>query len=131
VKQPRWLSAALVAAIHDEALYEFGGLPGVRDAGLLESAIDRPRNRLAYEPKSSLFELAATLCVELAKNHPFIDGNKRTALLATRAFLLINGYALEPQEEDEVLTLVAVADGSLIEAGLAAWLRGNSARRGR
>jgi len=131
VKQPRWLSAALVAAIHDEALYEFGGLPGVRDAGLLESAIDRPRNRLAYEPKSSLFELAATLCVGLAKNRPFIDGNKRTALLATRAFLLINGYALEPQEEDEVLTLVAIADGSLTEAGLAAWLRGNSARRGR
>ncbi|HEV2284468.1 MAG TPA: type II toxin-antitoxin system death-on-curing family toxin [Steroidobacteraceae bacterium] len=128
--QPRWLSAALVAAIHDEALYEFGGLPGVRDAGLLESAIDRPRNRLAYEPGSSPFELAAALCVGLAKNHPFIDGNKRTALLATHAFLLINGYALEPQEEDEVLTLIAVADGSLTEAGLAAWLRANAARRG-
>lgn len=131
MKRPKWLSAALVAAIHDEALYEFGGLPGIRDAGLLESAIDRPRNRLGYEPKSSLFDLAAALCVGLAKNHPFIDGNKRTALLATRAFLLMNGYALEPGEEDEVLTLVAVADSSLTEAGLAAWLRRNSARRGK
>lgn len=131
MKQPKWLSAALVAAIHDEALYEFGGLPGVRDAGLLESAIDRPRNRLAHEPRSSLFELAASLCVGLAKDHPFVDGNKRTALLATHAFLLINGYALEPQEEDEVLTLVAVADSSLTEASLAVWLRANSARRGR
>ena len=129
MKRPKWLSTAIVTAIHDEAIYEFGGLAGVRDAGLLESALDRPRNRLAYEPKSTLFELAAALCVGLAKNHPFIDGNKRTALLATRAFLFLNGYALEPNEQDEVLTLVAVAEGSLIEAPLAEWLRKNSARR--
>lgn len=129
MKRPKWLSVALVAAIHDEALYEFGGMPGLRDAGLLESAIDRPRNRLAYEPASSLFELAASLCLGLAKNHPFVDGNKRTALLSTGAFLHLNGYSLEPQEHDEVLTLVAVADGSLTESGLAQWLRQNSVRR--
>jgi len=128
VKQPKWLTVTVVTAIHDEAIYEFGGLAGIRDIGLLESALDRPRNRLGYATKSTLFELAATLCVGLTKNHPFIDGNKRTALLATRAFLFLNGYALEPAEEDEVLTLVSVADGSLNEQQLAAWLRRHSAR---
>jgi death on curing protein len=128
VKRPTWLATAVVTAIHDEAIYEFGGLAGIRDLGLLESAVDRPRNRLAYEPKSSLFELAATLCVGLAKNHPFIDGNKRTALLATCAFLSLNGCALEPTEEDEVLTMVAVADSSLSEHQLADWLRSNCRR---
>jgi death-on-curing protein len=128
VKRPKWLATAVITAIHDEAIYEFGGLAGIRDFGLLESALDRPRNRLAYEPKSTLFELAATLCVGLAKNHPFIDGNKRTALLATRAFLFLNGYALEPTEEDEVLTMVAVADSSLSEYQFADWLRRNCTR---
>lgn len=123
MKQPKWLSPRVVSAIHDEALYESGGMPGLRDAGLLESAIDRPRNRLADEPKSSLFDLAASLCVGLA------DGNKRTALLSTCAFLSLNGYTLEPQEQDEVLTLIAVAEGSLTEPGLAEWLRQNSVRR--
>ncbi len=109
MKHPKWLATALVTASHDEAIYEFGGLVGIRDFAVLESALDRPRNRLAYEPKNTLFELAATLCVALTKNRPFIDGNKRTGLLATRAFLLLNGYALEPPEEDAVLTMVAVA----------------------
>ena len=128
MKHPTWLGTAVVTAIHDEAIFEFGGLAGIRDLGLLESAVDRPRNRLAYEPKSSLFELGATLCVGLAKNHPFIDGNKRTALLATCAFLSLNGHALAPTEEDEVLTMVAVADNSLSEHQLADWLRRNCAR---
>jgi prophage maintenance system killer protein len=67
MRQPKWLSSALVTAIHDEAVYEFGGLAGIHDAGLLESAIDRPRNRLAYEPRSSLFDLAAVLCVSRSR----------------------------------------------------------------
>ena len=128
MKTPKWLTSLIVTAIHDEAIYEFGGLAGIRDMGLLESALDRPRNRLAYEPKTDLFELAATLCVGVAKNHPFIDGNERTALLATRAFLFLNGYAIEPGEEDEVLTMVAVADDSLSEKELGAWLLRNSSR---
>lgn len=128
MKTPKWLTPAIVRAIHDEAIYEFGGSAGIRDIGLLESALDRPRNRLAYQPKSTLFELAASLCVGVTKNHPFIDGNKRTALLATRAFLFLNGYAFEPSEEDEVLTMVAVADGTLAEVELATWLRRNSTR---
>jgi len=128
VKRPKWLATAVVTAIHDEGIYEFGGLAGIRDFGLLESAPDRPRNRLAYEPRSTLFELAATLCVGIAKDRPFIDGNKRTALLATRAFLFLNGYALEPTQEDEVLTMVAVADSSLSEHQFAHWLRRNCTR---
>jgi death on curing protein len=128
VKRPVWLKVSLVTAIHDEALHEYGGLAGVRDMGLLEGAIDRARNRLEYEPKSTLFYLAAALCVGITKNHPFIDGNKRTALLATRAFLFQNGYELEPREEDEVLTMIAVADGSISEQPLAKWLKENSTR---
>lgn len=129
MKEPKWISAAVATAIHDEAIYEFGGLAGIRDAGLLESALDRPRNLLAYEPQRSIFRLAATLCVGIAKNHPFNDGNKRTALLTTRAFLYLNGLELEPSQADEVATIVAVADGSLIERDLAAWLERNSRRR--
>lgn len=126
MKSPKWVTTAIVTAIHDEATYAFGGLAGTRAIGLLESALDRPRNRLASEPKSTLFELAAALCLGITKNHPFIDGNKRSALLATRAFLFLNGYAFEPDEEDEVLTMVAVADGSQTEKALATWLRRNS-----
>ena len=80
--EPKWVTARIATAIHDEAIYEFGGLAGIRDQGLLESALDRPRNLLAYEPGSSIFELAASLCFGVAKNHPFNDGNKRTALLS-------------------------------------------------
>lgn len=127
--EPKWISRSIATAIHDEAIYEFGGLAGVRDPGLLESALDRPRNLLAYEPQSSIFELAAVLCVGIAKNHPFNDGNKRTALLATRAFLYLNGQELEPTQADEVTTLVAVAEGSLDELRLAEWLQRNSNRR--
>lgn len=126
MKGPKWITAAIAAAIHDEAIYEFGGLPGVRDRGLLERALDRPRNLLAQDEGSSLFRLVALLCIGIAKNHPFNDGNKRTALLATRAFLFLNGYALEPRQDDEVATLVAVADGSFGEDALESWLVDNS-----
>lgn len=126
--EPKWISARIATAIHDEAIYEFGGLAGVRDHGLLESALNRPRNLLAYKPNSSIFELAAALCFGVAKNHPFNDGNKRTALLSTRAFLYLNRKVLEPAQQDEVSTMLAVADGSLNEEQLAAWLRLNSRR---
>ena len=128
MKRPKWLDVDIVLVIHDEAVYEFGGLGGLRDRALLESAVDRPRNRFAYEPKSTLFELAATLCHGLVKNHAFTDGNKRTALLATRAFLFLNGFDLEPAEDDEVLTMIAVADDALDERGIATWLKANSTR---
>ena len=126
MRQPKWITAAIATAIHEEAIYEFGGLPGIRDQGLLESALDRPRNLLPYDEDSSLFRLATVLCIGIANNHPFNDGNKRTALLATRAFLFLNGYALEPRQDDEVATLIAVADGSLGEDALESWLTTNS-----
>lgn len=128
MSEPKWVNPRIATAIHDEAIYEFGGLAGIRDHGLLESALDRARNRLAYEPCSSIFELAAALCFGIAKNHPFNDGNKRTALLSTRAFLYLNGQVLEPVQQDEVATMLAVADGSLEEQQLAVWLRMNSQR---
>ena len=124
--EPKWISSAIAIAIHDEAIYEFGGLAGIRDAGLLQSALDRPRNLLAYESRVSIFRLAATLCLGIARNHPFNDGNKRTALLATRAFLYLNGKELEPSQTDEVATIVALADGSLNEVDLAVWLEHNA-----
>ena len=129
--EPKWITARIAIAIHDEAIYEFGGLAGIRDVGLLESALDRARNLLAHDPKSSIFRMAAALCVGIAKNHPFNDGNKRTALLATRAFLFLNGHALEPSQSEEVATLVAVAKGSLDEQALEAWLARNSRPRRR
>jgi death-on-curing protein len=128
VTEPKWISARIAIAIHDEAIYEFGGLAGIRDHGLLESALDRPRNLLAYKPRSSIFELAAALCFGLAKNHPFNDGNKRTALLSTRAFLYLNGRVFEPLQPDEVATMLAVAADALNEKRLAVWLRLNSRR---
>lgn len=126
MKEPKWISSAIATAVHDEAIYEFGGLAGMRDAGLLESALDRPRNLLAYEPQASIYRLAAALCFGIAKNHLFNDGNKRTALLATRAFLYLNGWELEPSQADEVATIVAVADGLLNEENLAIWLERNA-----
>jgi death-on-curing protein len=129
VTKPKWITSAIAMAIHDEAIYEFGGLAGLREPGLLESPLDRPRNLLAHKPGSSSFELAATLCVGIAKNHPFNDGNKRTALLVTRAFLYLNGRELEPSQTEEVTALVAVAEGSMGERELAEWLKENSSRR--
>ncbi len=120
--EPKWLTKEMVLAIHAEAVAEFGGSLGLRDAGLLESALDRARNLFAYGDDPSLFELAAAYCAGIVKNHPFIDGNKRTGLLAARAFLFRNDYLLEPEEPDEVAVIVALAEGEIDEAVLAAWL---------
>ena len=127
--EPKWLDLRMVTTIHAEAIELFGGAPGIRDNGLLESALSRPQNRYAYQSDASLFELAASLCHGLAKNHPFFDGNKRTALLAARAFLFLNGKVFEPREVDEVETMVGVATGAVDEAALAVWFRANSAPR--
>lgn len=128
MKEPKWLSLPIALAIHAEASEMFGGISGVRDQGLLESAIDRPRNVLAYEPSATIFDLAAALCHGVVKNHPFLDGNKRTGLLCARAFLFLNGWDFEPQEADEVETIVALAAGRLDQATLAAWFKRNSVR---
>lgn len=123
MKEPKWLDRRLVMAIHDEAVEMFGGTPGLRDDGPLQSALDRPRNLHAYRDDATIFDLAAALCHGICKNHAFLDGNKRTALLAARAFLFLNGLAFEPREVDEVETMVAVASGAADETRLAEWFR--------
>ena len=125
----KWLTREMVLAIHAEAIVNFGGLPGIRDAALLDSALDKPKNLLAYGEKPSLFDLTATLCVGIVKNHPFLDGNKRTGLLAARAFLFLNGQVFEPTEVDEVNMMVGVADGTVDVVMLASWLARYSTTR--
>lgn len=125
----KWLTRQMNLAIHGEAIVVFGGLPGVRDRALLDSAIDRPKNLIAYGDHSSLFDLAAALCFGIVKNHPFLDGNKRTGLLSARALLFLNGQVFEPAEVDEVTMMVGVADATVDEAMLASWLACFSTRR--
>jgi death-on-curing protein len=127
--EPKWLTRQMILAIHDEAIVVFGGLPGIRDMALLDSAMDRPKNLLADGDTPSLFDLAAALCCGMVKNHPFLDGNKRTGLLSARAFLFLNGQVFEPTEVDEVTRMVGVAEGAVDEAMLASWLARFSTRR--
>jgi death on curing protein len=126
VTEPEWLSKALILAIHDEQLAEHGGGTGVRDEGLLESALARPRNRFACNEAADLATLAAAHAFGLARNHPFIDGNKRTAFVAAEVFLDLNGMILSARDEDCVLTMLRFAAGEIEEDAFADWLRANS-----
>lgn len=123
---PRWLTRAMVVALHDESIALFGGMPGIRDEGLLDSAIARPRNRDAYEPGVSLTRLAAAYGFGLARNHPFADGNKRIAVLAVAVFLALNGRHFDPDEAEEVRAILALAAGELDEDALARWIEENT-----
>ena len=125
--EPKWLRKEMVLGLHAMAVAKFGGSPGLRDEGLLESALDRPRNLFAYGDAPSVFELAAAYCSGIVKNHPFIDGNKRAGDLAVRAFLRLNGYLYEPEEAEEVVMIVALAAGEIDEDALAAWITENAA----
>jgi death on curing protein len=118
-----WLRIDAVLAMHKRQIAEHGGDDGVRDLGLLESALARPQNIHAYEPDADIPRLAAALVYGIAKNHPFIDGNKRTSLVATRTFLVLNGFELDASPQDKYLTFLSLAEGSLSEEDLAAWLR--------
>jgi death on curing protein len=116
VKEPRWLSAIMIRAIHTSQAKEHGGSLGLRDPGLLDSALDRPRNRFHYESESDLFDLAAAYGFGLARNHPFVDGNKRVAFQAMYVFLGLNGYRIEAEEPEVVRIVLALAAGELQEA---------------
>lgn len=118
----KWLSKEAVFAMHARQLAEHGGGTGVRDEGLLESALQRPQNRAAYEA-SDIAGLAAAYAYGIARNHPFIDGNKRTALVASRTLLLINGFQINAPKIDRLRTFLALAEGTLTEEDLAAWFR--------
>ncbi len=124
--EPRWLTRAIVVALHEESLALFGGLQGIRDEGLLESALARPRNRYAYEPRVDLVRLAADYGFGLALNHPFVDGNKRVAVLAVAVFLTLNGLRFDPDEHDEVRAILALAAGELDADEFSAWVRANT-----
>ena len=117
-----WISHEVILAVHEEQLAEHGGGLGTRDAGLLESALARPRN-LALYGTPSVEELAASYAFGLARNHPVIDGNKRTAFVAMELFLVLNGHALIADDADCVLTFLKLAAGDLSEEALAVWIR--------
>jgi death-on-curing protein len=125
----RFLEQDLILAIHEVQLAQHGGGVGVRDLGLLESALGRPLNLAAYDPDADVAAIAAAYAFGIAKNHPFIDGNKRTAFVAVELFLALNGHELMADDADCVLTMLAVAAGSLDEPGFAAWLRTHSRPR--
>jgi death on curing protein len=121
----RWLLNGVVLALHDEQLAEHGGSPGVRDVGLLSSALARPQNQVAYGDPS-VFDLAAAYAFGIIRNHPFMDGNKRTGFLAAYVFLDLNGWELMAHEDEAVAAVLALAAGEIQEAGFSEWLKTNS-----
>ncbi|MBA2737382.1 MAG: type II toxin-antitoxin system death-on-curing family toxin [Pyrinomonadaceae bacterium] len=122
----KWLLEEAVYIIHKRQITEHGGSDGLRDEGLLLSALARPQNLLAYsEEPPDIAQLAAALAYGIAKNHPFIDGNKRTALVVSRTFLLLNGFNLNASQEEKYLTFLKLAEGNLSEEELAEWIRKN------
>jgi death on curing protein len=126
---PIWISKELAIAIHKRQLAEHGGADGVRDANLLDSALNRPRNLFAYDdPTPSIPALAAAYAFGIAKNHAFIDGNKRTAYVVCRTFLLLNGYDLTAEREERYQVFLDLAAGSVSEGDLIKWLTINVAR---
>ncbi len=119
-----WVREDVVLAVHLRQLAEHGGGEGIRDEGLLQSALARPQNLLAYgDPPPELASLAAAYAYGIARNHPFVDGNKRTALIVARLFLLLNGMDLVATQEEKYSIFLALAAGDLSEEGLANWVR--------
>src|ERR1041384_5383185 len=119
-----WLLEETITAIHHRQIAEHGGGEGLRDEGLLLSALARPQNLLAYgEPAPDLASLAAAYAYGIARNHPFVDGNKRTALVAARTFLISNGVDLETTQDDKVITFLKLAEGAISEEELTDWTR--------
>ena len=118
-----WIRKDVLIALHAEQLAEHGGPEGIRDEGMLDSALARPQNLAAYETDIDVPRLAASYVYGLAKNHAFVDGNKRVAFIAGELFLALNGYELEADDADCVVTMLAVAGGGLSEDELAAWFQ--------
>ncbi len=122
MKEPRWVRLETVLAAHERLVRLFGGSLGLRDLGLLESALDRPRNLLAYEEAVSIERLAAAYAFGIAKNHPFVDGNKRVAFAIACLFLAKNGKWLAASEAEAAVAMLELASGDLPEEGFAEWL---------
>lgn len=120
--EPLWLSRSVVEALHADQVREHGGQLGLRDPGLLESALARPRHVWSYDTHADLAKLAAEYGFGLAKNHAFLDGNKRVAFVATNVFLILNGFEIEAAEPAVVDTMLRVADGRMSREKFAAWI---------
>jgi death-on-curing protein len=121
-----WLSEEVIKAMHEEQLAEHGGLSGIRDRNLLLASLDRPKNLFAYsEPTPTIFELAAAYAFAFAKNHPFMDGNKRVAFVSMATFLLLNGYSLEVSEDEVVLTIRRLSTDKETQESIADWVKRN------
>jgi len=129
VTDPVWVLQDLVLSVHKMLIAEHGGLPGVRDLALLESALSRPKQQIAYGDEYGLPELAASYCYGLARNHCFVDGNKRIALTLAGVFLEMNGFELNAAEADAVLIIEKLAAGEIEEIDLAAWFSDNTEKK--
>ena len=120
--EPRWIGKRALLLLHEESQAQFGGPRGLRDEGLFDSALARARNTWAYRAEATTAELAAACGYGLARNHAFVDGNKRAAFLSIGLFLALNGYRLKAGKADAAATMLALAAGTLDERGLAAWI---------
>ena len=127
MRKPLWLSKDLIFAVHERLVAEFGGLAGLRDEGLLESALGKPENLFAYA-RPNTFDLAASYAFGIVRNHPFLDGNKRTGFAAAAVFIETNGYRLNATEVEATAVTLALAEGSITEKSYAAWLNEHSVK---
>ena len=128
MKTPEWVLRETVVAVHEQLLAAFGGATGIRDEGLLESALARPKNVFAYGRSATVFELAANSGFGLVKNHAFVDGNKRIGFTVAILFLEVNGYTFTATEADATVRTLALAAGEMGEGEYAAWLKAHSRR---
>jgi len=130
-EEPTWIEERDVLAIHDRLLAAHGGAPGLRDEGLLQSALARPRQHYAYADSPDRIEMAALYTAGIVRNHPFVDGNKRAGFVVGILFLELNGFTFNANEEDATHAVLSLAAGTLDEAAFEAWLRSNSKPRRR
>ena len=128
-KEPKWIGERDALAIHDRLLALHGGATGLRDRGLLESALARPRQHYAYAGTSDIVDMAALYAAGIVRNHPFVDGNKRTGFVVGVLFLELNGFDFRASEADATQAVMALAAGTLDEGAYAAWLRANVKRK--
>jgi death-on-curing protein len=122
VNEPTWLTEQMVLAIHEDLISQYGGLSGVSNPALLEASLARPQHKFSYQPEVSLLELAAAYGFALCQNHPFVDGNKRTAFMAMYVFLGLNAYSFNAPEPEIVLVMESLASGEIDENALQVWL---------
>lgn len=128
MKKPKWLTLHEISIFHSKQIQEHGGLQGIRDNNLLESALARPQQLFSYS-EANIWELAASYAYGIIKNHPFLDGNKRTGIIAAAVFLMINGYNLTAPEEALYSITIGLAEGKQTENQFAKWLQENSSKQ--